>query len=89
MLQRKHAAAAAGRLSPAAHSCAGDVWDDDGHADDGGQELLDREWRARREEHYNSGYREGLEAGKHEAVQGGFDEGAALRCAELCSAGNR
>ena len=38
-------------------------------------EELDREWRARREEFWNSGYREGLEAGKHDSVQEGFDEG--------------
>jgi hypothetical protein len=54
---------------------ADDIWGDDDDQDDGSQDHLDREWRARREEHYSSGYREGLEAGKHQAVQGGFDEG--------------
>jgi hypothetical protein len=36
---------------------------------------LEREWNARREEFWNPGYREGIEAGKHETVQEGFDEG--------------
>lgn len=55
-----------------------DIWGDDGDAsptNGPATEELNREWRARREEFYNSGYREGLEAGKHETVQEGFDEG--------------
>lgn len=55
-----------------------DLWGDDGQEGDGqgqGGADLEREWRARRQEHWAGGYREGLEAGKHEAVQGGFDEG--------------
>ena len=50
-----------------------DVWGDGSSGDE--REGLDREWRARREEHWSSGYREGLEAGKHETVQQGFNEG--------------
>lgn len=56
-----------------------DIWGDE---DDGDHEIpnsnaeeLDREWRARREEFWNSGYREGIEDGKHDTVQEGFDEG--------------
>ena len=56
-----------------------DIWgDDDGDDHEiphSNAEELDREWRARREEFWNSGYREGLEAGKHDTVQEGFDEG--------------
>ncbi|KAH7622270.1 hypothetical protein NADE_004857 [Nannochloris sp. 'desiccata'] len=59
-----------------------DIWDDDDVVDHeilhSNAEELDREWRARREEYWNSGYREGLEAGKHDTVQEGFDEGYAL-----------
>jgi hypothetical protein len=36
---------------------------------------LQREWGARREEFWNSGYREGLEAGKQKTVQTGFNAG--------------
>jgi hypothetical protein len=61
----------------AASCCAGSVWgdEDDGVLQGPDQEHLEREWRARREEHYSSGYREGLEAGKQEAVQAGFHQG--------------
>ncbi|KAI3438103.1 hypothetical protein D9Q98_000545 [Chlorella vulgaris] len=53
-----------------------DVWGDDEGAEQGGaSDQLDREWQARREEHFSSGYREGLEAGKQETVQEGFDQG--------------
>jgi hypothetical protein len=56
-----------------------DIWGDDDDVDHeiphSNAEELNREWRARREEFWNSGYREGLEAGKHDTVQGGFDEG--------------
>ncbi len=56
-----------------------DIWGDDDVEDHeiphSNAEELDREWRARREEFWNSGYREGLEAGKHDNVQEGFDEG--------------
>ena len=57
-----------------------DVWgeEQEDHAV-GGPGELHREWQARREEHYNSGYREGLEAGKHEAVQEGFNQGKCSR----------
>ena len=55
-----------------------DIWGNDDDASPSNAHAaaeLDREWRARREEFWNSGYREGLEAGKHETVQEGFDEG--------------
>jgi flagellar biosynthesis/type III secretory pathway protein FliH len=54
-----------------------DIWggDADHQIPHSNAEELDREWRARREEFWNSGYREGLEAGKHETVQEGFDQG--------------
>lgn len=51
-----------------------DLWGSDGGSEQA-QGELDREWAARREEHFSSGYREGLEAGKHETVQEGFNEG--------------
>ena len=62
-----------------------DLWGDgdeeEGQGGGGGGADLEREWRARREEHWAGGYREGLEAGKHETVQEGFDEGErAPRC---------
>lgn len=58
---------------------AHDVWgdSDDEAPGDVGQQSLEREWQARREEHTSSGYRQGLEAGKHETVQEGFDAGKA------------
>ncbi len=54
-----------------------DIWGDDNEHEipNSNAEELEREWRARREEFWNSGYREGLEAGKHDTVQEGFDEG--------------
>ena len=56
-----------------------DIWGDEDDEDheipNSNAEELDREWRSRREEFWNSGYREGLEAGKHDTVQEGFDEG--------------
>lgn len=55
------------------HPSMADVWGDGSSGDE--REGLDREWRARREEHWSSGYREGVEAGKHETVQQGFNEG--------------
>ena len=58
---------------------ATDLWQDDGDEGPDGRQALDREWAARREEHFSSGYREGLEAGKHETVQEGFNEGAPCR----------
>jgi len=45
------------------------------HSDEHAAEL-EREWQARREEFYNSGYRQGLDVGEHERVQEGFDSGA-------------
>lgn len=59
-----------------------ELWGDD---EEGGDDELDREWRARREEHWSSGYREGVEVGKHEAVQAGFDEGESLGQPASCS----
>lgn len=44
------------------------------------KEHLEREWKLRREGHRNAGYREGLEAGKKETVQAGFDAGASDKC---------
>lgn len=66
-----------------------DVWgdSDDEAAGAAGQQSLEREWQSRREEHYSSGYREGLEAGKHEAVQEGFDAGYAQGAAAGFSCG--
>lgn len=52
-----------------------DLW---GEGDEG--DGLDREWKARREEHFSGGYREGLEAGKQQTVQAGFNEGAHAGC---------
>ncbi|EFN54830.1 hypothetical protein CHLNCDRAFT_134848 [Chlorella variabilis] len=57
------------------------IWGADDGEEEPGHEQLDREWRARREEHFSGGYREGLEAGKHETVQEGFDEGYRLGAA--------
>mmetsp|Transcript_34325 Transcript_34325/g.41475 ORF Transcript_34325/g.41475 Transcript_34325/m.41475 type:complete len:174 (+) Transcript_34325:179-700(+) len=48
-----------------------DVWGDD--TDD--RLELDREWQSRRDEHTNSGYREGVEQGKHTTAQKGFNIG--------------
>ena len=62
-----------------------DVWGDgEEAAGEGGREAMDREWQARREEHYSSGYREGVEAGKHDTVQEGFNQGASTRHAPAC-----
>jgi hypothetical protein len=55
-----------------------DFWGDGGDDDPASGNAtaeLDREWHARREEFWNSGYREGIEAGKHDTVQEGFDSG--------------
>lgn len=57
-----------------------DVWGDESpcastdHNDD-----LDREWRSRQEKFKNEGYREGLDTGKEESVQEGFDNGQSSR----------
>lgn len=48
------------------------VWGDDSPTDAG---QLEREWQSRREGHYNAGFLEGLEVGKQESVQAGFDSG--------------
>lgn len=40
---------------------------------------LDREWHSRREEFWNTGYREGFDEGKLETVQEGFDKGIYIR----------
>ena len=64
-----------------------DVWGGDGEEEgpgEGGREAMDREWQARREEHYSSGYREGLEAGKHDTVQEGFNQGAPCPLHAVC-----
>ncbi|KAL3156048.1 hypothetical protein ABBQ32_013036 [Trebouxia sp. C0010 RCD-2024] len=45
------------------------------------RDELAREWDLRREQHYNSGYREGLDQGKEETLQQGFDSGFAQGCA--------
>jgi len=57
-----------------------DAWDagEHGASSNPHSAELEREWQARREEFWNSGYREGLEAGKHETVQEGFDSGEAI-----------
>lgn len=53
-----------------------DVWgSSDGDGGGGDKAELDREWRARRDVHWNSGYREGVEEGKALTVQEGFDTG--------------
>ncbi|GAB4827625.1 hypothetical protein Ancab_034509 [Ancistrocladus abbreviatus] len=41
---------------------------------DGASEL-DREWQKRREEFYNSGYRDGITAGQNASAQEGFNKG--------------
>lgn len=58
-----------------------DVWGSDSSEGEG----LQREWTARRGEHWSSGYREGVEAGKHETVQEGFNQGedAKAACARV------
>ncbi|KAK9831717.1 hypothetical protein WJX74_006852 [Apatococcus lobatus] len=58
-------------------------WDDDMWEDPRPKEEdketnkleLDREWQTRREQHFNSGYREGKDAGKQEVVQQAFNKG--------------
>jgi flagellar biosynthesis/type III secretory pathway protein FliH len=45
--------------------------------DETGAAHLDREWKARETNFFSSGYREGLEQGKHHTVQRGFNEGFA------------
>lgn len=47
---------------------------------------LDREWQVRREAFFKTGYLEGLDAGKMETVQQGFDEGT-CPAAWLCGQG--
>lgn len=51
-------------------------WDDEG----GEQGELVREWELRREQHYNGGYREGLDQGKEKTIQQGFDSGFRQGC---------
>lgn len=55
-----------------------DLWGSDGDECAGSPGQLDREWAARREQHWNRGYLEGVEAGKQETVQAGFNEGGRL-----------
>ncbi|DBA80550.1 hypothetical protein WJX77_009478 [Trebouxia sp. C0004] len=55
-----------------------DDWDDVGSPSQQGE--LAREWAVRREQHYNSGYREGLDAGKEQTIQQGFDSGFVQGC---------
>eukprot|EP00878_Enallax_costatus_P017661 GHUV01018555.1.p1 GENE.GHUV01018555.1~~GHUV01018555.1.p1 ORF type:complete len:154 (+),score=52.50 GHUV01018555.1:162-623(+) len=53
-----------------------DVWGDD--SDDGAsaeRSQLDREWEARHQHFYNTGYREGLDEGKELTLQLGFNFG--------------
>ena len=45
------------------------IWADDG-------DELHHEASARRESHYNAGYRQGLDEGQHLTIQQGFDAGA-------------
>lgn len=59
-----------------------DVWAAEGE-DAGSPRQLDREWAARREQHWNRGYLEGVEAGKQETVQAGFNEGKRSCCCLL------
>ena len=49
-----------------------DVWDDTTEGDD-----LARERRTRYDRHFNSGYMEGIDVGKTEEAQPGFDAGYA------------
>ena len=56
-----------------------DVWEDVGTLDDDAGQLQ-REWDSRREEFWNQGYREGVDAGKQETAQAGFDEGEWPAC---------
>lgn len=64
----------------AAYMCTGgstssgpvDAWDDSSLTD---AQELDREWNSRREAHYNAGYLEGLEQGKAESMEEGFNQG--------------
>lgn len=64
------------------HAWLEDLEDDD----EGQQHQLQREWDSRREEFYNTGYREGLEVGKQQAVQDGFNAGGDMPKDILCSA---
>lgn len=62
-----------------ARSDMSDDWGDDNSPCQ--RDELAREWDLRREQHYNSGYREGLDQGKEETLQQGFDSGFAQGCA--------
>ena len=63
---------------------ASNPWGDSSDVEDGAE--LENEWRARREEHYNRGYLEGLEEGKQQSVQAGFDQGEKEHyCGEACA----
>ncbi|GAA0154098.1 hypothetical protein LIER_12179 [Lithospermum erythrorhizon] len=59
----------------------GDLWYDDGSADECAQDRsaktsdLDREWQRRRDQLHNIGYRDGLMAGKEASAQDGFNIG--------------
>ena len=54
-----------------------DFWGGSSDEEAAGKEHLEREWRAREANFHSSGYLEGLEAGKRETVQRGFNEGFA------------
>ena len=65
-----------------AHASDDELWGEEEH--DRGH--LQREWATRRSEFWNSGYRDGIEAGKQETVQEGFNEGKRSRA---CRAAGR
>lgn len=55
-----------------------DAWGSDDGEKEGDRHQLDREWETRRKEFHTLGFREGMDAGKQEAVQGGFDQGKCI-----------
>lgn len=50
-------------------------WLEDSDDEADGASSLDREWKQRREQFYNAGYREGISTGKIDAAQDGFNHG--------------
>ncbi|KAF5828996.1 hypothetical protein DUNSADRAFT_16725 [Dunaliella salina] len=61
-------------MSQVDSSDGGDVWGEDSDEEDAHGELA-REQQARNKYHYNTGYREGVEAGKERTLQPGFNLG--------------
>lgn len=53
------------------------VWADDG-------DEMQQEAAARRESHYNAGYRQGLDEGQHHTIQQGFDAGTVYLLMQSC-----